>query len=307
MYSHLVGRLSMFEPMYFSSRDVKTVILLAILVYVGPARGETEEAPWRLTLEWQLDAGFESPESVVHDELRQRIYVSNVNGYEENGKGFLSALNVHGELVELEWIRGLNAPTGMAISNDTLYVVDFNRLLEIDIPSRRIRARYPSPDKNPGLNDVAIDPAGSVFVSGSASNTIYRLSDGELRRWAHSDDLKFANGLHADGRFLYVSGYYLRRIELETMDIQNVGLDLRLHDLESIEPDGMGGYFITQIGNRPIMHWSEDGVLTSVLSRSTYSADVDFIVERKLLIVPSGGNRIAGFSASFAHESKERG
>ncbi|MDJ0751386.1 MAG: alpha/beta fold hydrolase [Woeseiaceae bacterium] len=264
----------------------------------GRKEDTNEAASWRLTAEWQLSVAFRSPESAIYDARREVVYVSNVNGYEENGEGFLSTISTRGELLELKWIQGLNAPTGMAISGDILYVVDFNRLVAIDIPNRRIRAQYPSPDELPGLNDVTVDSNGSVFVSGSESETIYQLSEGKLRRWIQSDELKYANGLHVTDRFLYVSGFYLRRIDREPMEIQDLGFDERLEDLESIEPDGKGGYFITQIGDKPIMHWSESGELTTVLPRSTYSADIDFIADQNLLIVPSGGNTVVGFSAA---------
>lgn len=41
---------------------------------------------------WEASAGFASPESVVFDPRRERFYVSNVNGYEKNGAGFVSRL-----------------------------------------------------------------------------------------------------------------------------------------------------------------------------------------------------------------------
>ncbi len=253
--------------------------------------------PWLLAQEWQV-GGFTSPESAIYDPRRDVIYVSNVNGYEENGVGFLSSISIRGVVLEQKWLSGLNAPTGMAIDADTLYVVDFNRLVVVDIPTQTIRALYESPDDNPGLNDIALGPGGAVYISGSARNSIYRLKDGALTQWIQSDELKFANGLHADGKYLFVAGFYLRRIDVATGEITNPGTDERLEDLESIEPDGAGGYFITQIGAKPIMHRSSSGTLSSILRRDTFSADVDFVAEKGLLIVPSGENMVVGFSAA---------
>lgn len=249
-----------------------------------------------LAKQWELTGPFTSPESAIHDEKRDVIYVSNVAGYTENGLGYISAVGSDGALKDARWLEGVNAPTGMAINGDTLYVADFNRLVEIDIPSAAVRAVYDAPDENPGLNDVTISSAGDIFVSASAISTVYRLEDGGLKRWVSGDSLQYANGVFADDQHLYVAGYYLHRIDLETREIESFGDDAQLVDLESIEPDGRGGFFVTRIGEKPIAHVSETGVVTNILARPVFTADIDYIVERKLLLAPSGGDALTAFS-----------
>ena len=76
--------------------------------------------------------GFETPASVLHDEAADIYLVSNVNGapLDHDGNGFISRLNPLGRLVPLRWIEGgkdgveLNAPKGMALLGDTLFVAD---------------------------------------------------------------------------------------------------------------------------------------------------------------------------------------
>ena len=236
---------------------------------------------------------FASPESAIHDPARDLIYVSNVNGYTENGAGYLSAVSPDGEIVAAKWVEGLNAPTGMAIDGDTLYVADFNRLAEIDIRARAIRQFYAAPDENPGLNDVTVGPDGAVYVSASNLGAVYKLDEGALNVWAKDDALQFANGLYANEDGLLVAGFYLNRIAWRTKEINSFG-DGALEDLESIETDGADGYFLTMIGDKPIYHLDKDGRATLVLARDTYSADID-VTREGLLIAPSGGDTVAAF------------
>ena len=58
----------------------------------------------------------------------------------------------------------------------------------------------------------------------------------------------------------------------------------------------MEAFFVTQIGNRPIMHVTENGEITSVLERDTFTADIDVIPSLSLLVAPSGGDSVVGFS-----------
>ncbi len=256
---------------------------------------EIETTP-SLSLQWKISGSFTSPESAIYDPERGVAYVSNVAGYTENGLGYISTINLKGELIEARWLEGINAPTGMAIAGDILYVADFNRLVAIDIPSASTTQIYDVDAENPGMNDVTISPAGDVFVSASAISAVYRLQNGELELWAQSDALQFANGLFADEGYLYVAGYYLRRIELATREIEKFGNDNLLIDLESIETDYAGGFFVSQIGDKPIMHVTTEGDVSELLDTGTFTADMDYVHNHRILIAPSGGDTVSAFT-----------
>ncbi len=250
---------------------------------------------------WSIGEGFKSPESVIYDEQRDVLYVSNVNGYQKNGLGYISRVSVDGELLESEWVSGLNGPTGMAIWQDTLYVADLDELVAIDLSTSAISNRYPAVDQNPGLNDVTVDQSGRIFVSGSASRTIYQLQQDQLQPWLSSDRLQDANGLYADADRLLFVGYYPFAISYADQMIKPLVDDETLVDLESVESDGQGGYFITAIGARPIMHLSASGILVTALERDTFSADIEYIHSKSMLLAPSGDDRLFAFSVEFKH------
>ncbi|MBA2564759.1 MAG: hypothetical protein H0V09_04970, partial [Gemmatimonadetes bacterium] len=80
------------------------------------------------------DAGFLTPESVVHDEASDVYLVSNINGspFAADDNGFISRLSPEGEVLDLRWIDGgneavnLNGPKGLAIRGDSLFAADLD-------------------------------------------------------------------------------------------------------------------------------------------------------------------------------------
>jgi len=106
-------------------------------------------------------AGFSAPESVLHDSTQDIYFVSNINGSPtaKDNNGFISRLRPDGAVENLKFIEGgragvtLNAPKGLAVLGDTLWVAD------IDIV-RAFNARTGAP-----LDSVKFDSAGAVFLN----------------------------------------------------------------------------------------------------------------------------------------------
>ena len=81
--------------------------------------------------------GLEQPESVVQDPATGAIYVSNIVGaiMQKDGNGYIAKLKPNGTISTKSWVKGLNAPTGMALHDRTLYVADVDELVEINVAS----------------------------------------------------------------------------------------------------------------------------------------------------------------------------
>ena len=274
------------------------IVFVASTCCISCAAPPRAQSTLTLTPLWTSEGDYKSPESVVYDAARNVLYVSNVAGYEENGEGYLSAVTLSGDVKTFRWLEGLNAPTGMAVTGDTLFIVDFNRLVEIDIPTAQIRAVYHSPEESPGLNDVAISSAGEVYVTASFLSAVFRLEDGALKPWAKDKSLEYANGVYASDDCLYVAAYHLRCIDYETGRISAIGNDADLVDLESIESDGAGAFFVSQIGERPILRVTPEGEVSTLLERQIFTADMEFIQETSMLVAPSGGDVVSAFRVS---------
>ena len=114
-----------------------------------------------------VSEGLETPESVLWDEKADIYLVSNINGdpSAHDGNGFISRITPEGRMETLKWIDGatpgvrLNAPKGLAIVGDTLYVADIDTVRAF----HRVTGQPLGARAVPGstfLNDLAAGPDG---------------------------------------------------------------------------------------------------------------------------------------------------
>ena len=156
---------------------------------------------------WEVK-GLAQPELVVQDPATGSIYVTNIAGaiMQKDGNGFIARLRPDGTVIEREWVKGLNAPTGMALHDRTLFVADVDELIEINVASGEITKRHEAQGAV-FLNDVAVGEDGTVYVSDTPMNTIWRLKDGTLEPWLANDAMNGPNGLLPQGDKLIVASF----------------------------------------------------------------------------------------------------
>ena len=257
-------------------------------------------APPILVPAWQTDAIFEQAESIAFDAINTQLYVSNINGSptDADANGYISQLSLDGSINELHWLDGLNAPKGLTIVGNTLYIADINELVAVDIKNKKITQRYSAP-KAKFLNDVAADAQGNIYVSAFLSNTLYRLSNGQFEEWLHSEDLEVPNGLLVEGNQLRVASWgvmtdgfatevagHLKTINLETKQIQSLGDQTPAGNLDGLESDGNGNYLVTDWMSGKLLHIAPTGMSTTLLTLEQGSADHIVLHEQGLVIIP---------------------
>jgi len=158
---------------------------------------------------WQTPAVFRTPEAVLYDNTRDVLYVSNFNidgGFlagrtKPQRREFISKLDTAGRVLALKWVTGLEAPTGLALHDDRLFVVERGNLVEIDVDSARIVDRSAIPDAS-FPNDIALDGHGVGYISDNGREPktgIYRSADGRIEPWIPSAQVSRPNGLLIDG------------------------------------------------------------------------------------------------------------
>lgn len=253
-----------------------------------------------LTPAWKTTAELMGPESVIYHPGSDSLYVSNVNGSPDavDGNGFISRLSDEGEILDLYWLDGLDAPKGLALKDDTLYVADIDELVVIDINSKSIVQRYPMASAK-FLNDVAIDQQGRVYVSDMMTNQIYRLADGEFTLWMDDPNLEAPNGLLVENNKLIIGSWgnmtdgfatdipgHLKVLDLETRDIQSLGDGLPVGNLDGVEADGKGNYLVTDWMNGRLLLISPNGASETLIEFEQGSADHTVMPEKNLVIVP---------------------
>lgn len=165
--------------------------------------------------------GFRSPESALHDSLQDIYFVSSINGgpLAKDNNGFISRVRPDGVVENLKFIEGahngvtLNAPKGMALAGDTLWVADIDVLRAFDaktgVPLDSISL---APLGAVFLNDIAVAPTGAIYVTDTGvrfddvgnmlhpgPDRIFRIGpDRQVTVAARGDSLARPNGIALD-------------------------------------------------------------------------------------------------------------
>ena len=188
------------------------------------ARDTAAAAPVRL----HAVGGFSTPESILHDTLADVYLVSNINGAPagRDGNGFISRLTPDGRLDSVPFIAGgrdgvtLNAPKGMAIRGDTLWVSDIDVLRRFDRATGAPRGSVAFGPRAGFLNDVALGPDGAIYVSetgvrfaeGGMETTglagVFRVAPGDaIERIVRDTALAAPNGITAHAGRLVMGSF----------------------------------------------------------------------------------------------------
>lgn len=255
---------------------------------LAPDAGDPVARHAALSPVWET-AGFNTPESVAFDPARGVFYVSNLGGPAGAG-GFVSRLAADGTRVESTWVTGLKGPAGLAVRGNRLFAVERDALAEIDADTRAIVARHPLPGAA-FPNDVAVAPDGGVFVSDSATASIYRLANGTVEVFIRGEEIAKPNGLLADGGRLVVATNgdgCLKEIDLATRRVTPI-MRFGPGILDGVRSDGRGGLLVSQ-WEGVVWHLRADGrveVLLDSRPAALAAADFEFVPAAALLVVPT--------------------
>lgn len=273
-----------------------TILILALVACQPASKKKTEvlksEAPsYKLELVWESDTLVRTPESVLIDRQNDILYVSNINNgpWEKDGNGFISKMDRSGKITELHWIDGLNAPKGMGISGNSLFIADIDELVEANLNTGKIVNRFPV-DGDPQLNDVTVSDDGTVYVSGSGSNKIYRLENGKLTPVFEGEEGERFNGLLWEkDRMLLVTSGSSRFMEIPRETMQGKVISENMGHGDAICAVGDGGY-ITTDWSGTVFYVSPEGGKTKLLDTTTEgenAADAAFDPDLQILYVPT--------------------
>jgi sugar lactone lactonase YvrE len=250
---------------------------------------------------WETADDFPTPESVLHDPERDALYVSNFDVFNVGMAPVqsISRLSMDGEILEAEWVGGVSNPSGMAIFEDRLFVVERSFVAEIEIDTGEIVERHAIPGGRL-LNDIAIDSAGRIYVSDSGAGVIYRLADGEVEAWATGDEIVRPNGLHVDGDRLIVGNNgdsRLKSVDLADGTIRTIAR-LGPGVIDGIETDSDGNYLVSLVEGK-LYRVDSSGELSKLVDTTGpggYIANFDYVPENGLVVVPTyTDNRIVTY------------
>src|SRR3954469_2768761 len=263
---------------------------------------------------WETPTNLKNPESVAYASKQNILFVSNINGEpdKKDQKGFISKVSPsNGSIIELNWITGLNAPKGIAISNNNskLYVSDITDLVEIDIANGKIIKRFNAPG-SAFLNDVVSDNQGNIYVSDTDTNTIYKIdtnldnstSSPDLQAWLQNPQLNGPNGLHIGNnknKLIVVSiGPVSKPVGgIEVIDVKNKkitslgeqGTTSPFGGLDGIEYDASNThYYVTDnpAGKVYVVNADGTGYQTLIDLQTQWAVDLGTIPGQSTMIIP---------------------
>jgi len=236
-----------------------------------PTPETKEETPAaKPVLVWK-DVGLATPASVLYDESSDTYLVSNINGLPlaADNNGFITQLAPEGKVKALKWIEGgkkrvtLNAPKGLAIVGDTLFVADIDTIRMFDKKTGAPTGEV----KVPGatfLNDVA--PAGDhILVSDSGikagppglvpsgTDAIYAIDRSKkVRTIAKSKDLGNPNGLLAMGDKTWV-------VTFGTGELYAIDDKGQKSEVQKLPKGMLDGIVATPAGDLIVSSWEANG------------------------------------------------
>ncbi len=209
----------------------RSLLLFAALLagFPAPRPAPAQQTSGEAQLVFRLDSGFDIPESMQHDPMRDVYLVSNVAAHATRplNNGYISRVLPDGTVDDLRFIEGgrdgvtLHAPKGMLVEGDTLWVADVDRvrafhagtgrpLATVDLSgvgARFLNALARRPEGALYVTDTGLDFEGEDFHPGP--DRIYRVEPGgEVGVALEAPALEGPNGIAWDparDRFLVVS------------------------------------------------------------------------------------------------------
>ena len=255
-----------------------------ILIFLFSFIVITSQAQHQLEKIWESDTTLNTPESVLY--TKDVLYVSLIDGqpWGADGKGGIGKLDSNGKIVNATWVTGLNAPKGMGLLKDKLYVADISEVVVVNTTTGKVDAKIPV-EGSQGLNDITIDNKGMVYVSDSKLGTVYQILKGKATLYL--SDLKGVNGLKAVDKELYV---------LVGEGVKKVSANKKVIDIaptevggDGIEPVGNGDYIISCWPGL-IYYLDKDNKRETLLDtreQKRNTADIGYDEKNRILYVPT--------------------
>jgi hypothetical protein len=253
--------------------------------------------------------GLDGPESARYDRDLDVWFVSNINGTPlgKDNNGYISRLRPDGAPYTVKFIEGgkkgvtLNAPKGLAISGDTLWVADIDVARAFNKRTGALIANVATQGRARFLNGAAIGPDGAVYmtdtgvlfgaqgeVSHPGPDQIFRVTRGGVSVALTSPTLEGPNGITWD----------LQRQRFVVASFLGKGIFGWKPGDKNVEPIGTGpgqqdGVVFLPDGRLLVTSWTDsslfvldDGQVRRVATKVPSPADIDINPRDSRVAVP---------------------
>lgn len=261
-------------------------VAIIFIAYLIPVTARSQH---KLVKKWETDSLMKVPESVLYDESNKVLYVANIDGQpaEKDGKGSIGKVGLDGKIIAVDWVTGLNAPKGMGLHKNILYVADLTEVVAIDTKEGRIIRRIPV-EGSQFLNDITIDKKGAVYVSDSRKRNVHKIEGDKVTTHLDSNSLKGPNGLLVHKKQLYVldQGKMYRVEKDKKLTMLTEGMEGGTDGIENVK----GKEFIVSSWGGVIYYVKEDGTKEKLLDtreQKINSADIGYDAKNRIVYVPT--------------------
>ena len=249
--------------------------------------GQTDAPVFRGVRLLSQHRGFKVPESAAVDSRNNYIYVSNINGEpdEKNGMGYVTRVMLSGEIIDTLNIQGLNAPKGMALSGNLLYIADIDRVVVYNTDSQQVVKIF-EPQGAEFLNDISIDAENNIYISDSKAGQLFKIASDKIETYIADSLCVNANGLcrsdacmamGAGDRILVVNPLNATKKVFANLSFTPDGLKYH-NDITYIASDFVGNIFAVSPNACRLLLGAREGV---------NAADFEYLPEQNILIVPT--------------------
>jgi len=233
---------------------------------------------------WVARGDFCEPETVVALP-DTTLLVSNVCDFRQAGNGYLTLLDVNGQVLDWRVVDGLDAPLGMVMHDSLLHVVDNNSLKIFSWPDYRLVQKIVLDTLV--ANDIAVAPDGSIFISDTAGHQVMRIGTGGRQSpFPGPGQFPGANGMAVQDGFLYVGGERLWRVSLADQTVDILGPDW-LVDIDGIEFERDGTLQLTPVGG-PLIRYRNGDIIEILGGEGISSANHGYDAGSGLALIPTG-------------------
>ena len=251
-----------------------------------------------------------APEAARFDPELGVYFVANINGSPlgKDGNGFISRLTRDGKVDSLKFIAGgrggavLNAPKGMAISGDTLWVADIDAARAFDKRSGKPILTVTLTGRARFLNDAVVGPDGAIYMTDTGvaddgkggmahpgPDQVFRIENRKATVVLTFADKPGPNGItwdSAGSRFVIVPFGAKSIFQWAPGDSSARVIAEGPGMMDGVEPLGDGRLLITSWADSSLFVL-DAGKITKLLGGLPGPADIGFDRERGRIAVPS--------------------
>lgn len=251
-----------------------------------------------LTKLWETPETLITNESVLFDASTGTIYVANIEGdpTDKDGVGSISIIDNEGNIVNQDWVTGLDAPKGMGITNGNLYVTDIDQVVEINLESAKVTNKYPVQGAK-FLNDVATYE-GKVYFTDMHTGMMHLLEDGKLSVISEKNESINGIAIDNDGK---VYGLDSSGLKLFNEDGTSTIINANVKGGDGLVILGDDNYVASKwAGEIYFISGETETLLLDTKAEESNTADIGYIPEERLLLVPTFmKNKVVGYKLDY--------